>query len=231
MELTAAVRLGRALLDEHGLHEWEIVLDRAKRRAGICRETTRQIGLSRALTELHSEEEVRDTILHEVAHALVGVRHGHDRVWQATARRIGSSGRRLTPADSPTVDGPWVGVCSAGHRVTRHRRPERPLGCRLCSTSFDPAHLFTWTHHGRAVAMPASYDAAMRRLLRDPRPVPVDRVAVGPPPSVGDPMRVVARGRYDGVVGVLVKRGRTRYHLRVDGGVLTVPFALAEPLA
>ncbi|GEP37650.1 hypothetical protein NPS01_13130 [Nocardioides psychrotolerans] len=224
MQLTAAAHLGRALLDQHGLRDWELVFDRAKRRAGICRETTRQIGLSAPLTELHSEADVRDTLLHEVAHALVGARHGHDRVWQATARRIGCSAERCMSPDAPSVDGAWVGLCGAAHRVTRHRRPERPLTCRLCSTTFDVAHLFTWTHHGRSVAMTAGYDAHLRRILDQPALVPA-----GPPARVGEPMRVIAQGRYEGVVGTLVKRGRTRYHLEVrGGGVLTVPFSMAE---
>ena len=223
MQLTAAARLGRALLDQHGLHDWELVFDRAKRRAGICRETTRQIGLSAPLTELHSEDEVRDTILHEVAHALVGARHGHDRVWKATARRIGCSGERCTSPDAPGVDGAWVGLCGAGHRVTRHRRPERPLTCKLCCPSFNLEHLVTWTHHGRTVAMSPTYAAHLRRLLEQPA-----RAPQGPPARVGETMRVIAQGRYEGVVGTLVKRGRTRYHLQVRGGVLTVPVSMAE---
>ncbi len=222
MQLADAARLGRALLDHHGLHDWELVFDRAKRRAGVCRESTRQVGLSAPLTELHSESEVRDTLLHEIAHALVGTRHGHDRVWKATARRIGCSGERCTAPDAPSIDGAWVGVCSAGHRVTRHRRPERPAACKLCAPSFEVEHLFTWTHHGRTVPMTPSYDAHLRRLLS--RPAVVDPR----PARVGEPMRVVAQGRYEGVVGTVVKRGRTRYHLKVNGGVLTVPFTLAE---
>ncbi|MCD4527124.1 SprT-like domain-containing protein [Nocardioides sp. cx-173] len=223
MQLAEAARLGRSLLDEHGLHDWELVFDRAKRRAGICREAERRIGLSAPLTQVHSEEDVRDTILHEIAHALVGARHGHDRVWKATARRIGCSGERLISADTPGVDGAWVGVCAAGHRVTRHRRPQRPMACATCSRAFDPAHLFTWTHHGRSVAMTPAYDAQLRRVLARPA-----APQAGPPADVGERLRVVAQGRYEGVVGTLVKRGRTRYHLAIRGGVLTVPFPLAE---
>ena len=39
-------------------------------------------------------EEVRDTILHEVAHALVGPGHGHDTVWKATAAQVGARPQR-----------------------------------------------------------------------------------------------------------------------------------------
>jgi hypothetical protein len=40
--------------------------------------------------------------------------------------------------------------------------------------------------------------------------------------------RCLAPGKYHGIVGEVVKCGRTRYHLRVPAGILTVPFALVE---
>ena len=155
MDLNEAARLGRRLLDEHGLHDWKVVFDRAKRRAGVCRPGREEIGLSGPLTAIHPVAEVRDTILHEVAHALVGPEHGHDEVWRATALRIGCSGQRSSSVDAPRIDGDWVGTCPAGHRRTRHRRPERPSSCATCSPTFDVAHLLTWTHRGRPAAMPA----------------------------------------------------------------------------
>ena len=72
MDVEDAVAVARGLLAEHGLTGWSVVLDRAKTRAGVCRADRREIGLSAPLTALHSPEEVRDTILHEIAHALVG---------------------------------------------------------------------------------------------------------------------------------------------------------------
>lgn len=225
MNLGEAQALARALLDEHGLRDWTVVLDRAKRRAGVCRPGRKEIGLSGPLTALHPEAEVRDTILHEIAHALVGPRHGHDTVWRATALRIGASGERCTSADAPVIDGDWVGLCPAGHRVTRHRRPERPASCRSCSTTFDPAHLISWTHRGRRVPMSAAYEQALERLSQPALSLPATVVL-----RSGDRVRIVTPGqKYHGVAGTLVKRGRTRYHVRVPGGVLTVPFALVEP--
>ena len=153
MDLGEAERLGRRLMAEHGLRGWTLVFDRAKQRAGICRYGRKEIGLSAALTALHPEDEVRDTILHEIAHALAGPRHGHDEVWRATARRIGCSGQRCTSSDAPRVPGDWVGTCPAGHRVTRHRRPERPASCPTCCPAFSVDHLFTWTHRGEPAPM------------------------------------------------------------------------------
>ncbi len=232
MELEAARRLGRELLDEHGLGDWTLVFDRAKRRAGICRYATRQIGLSAPLTSLHAEADVRDTILHEIAHALVGPSHGHDAVWRRTAVRIGCSGQRCTDPQLPSVEGDWVGTCAAGHRITRHRRPARPGSCAECSPRFSVDNLLTWTYRGEPGVMTAQYRAELARALtraREPEPVAdlVEQVAGVRP---GDRLQVVAPGsKYDGATGTLVKRGRTRYHLRVGGAVLTVPFALARP--
>jgi predicted SprT family Zn-dependent metalloprotease len=224
MNLNDAASMARRLLDQHGLTDWVLVFDRAKRRAGICRPGRKEIGLSAPLTSLHPEAEVRDTVLHEIAHALVGPRHGHDAVWRATAQRIGCSGERCSSEEAPAIDGDWVGECAAGHRITRHRRPERPTACRRCAPRFDPAHLFTWTFRGRTVPMTPGYRAELERL-RAPSNAAPTRVL-----RPGDPLRIVAEGRYRGVIGTLVKRGRTRYHVRVDGSVLTVPFPLVEPV-
>lgn len=65
MEISEARRLATALMQQHGLTGWRLVMDNAKTRAGVCRAGRREIGLSRVLTRLHSDEAVRDTILHE----------------------------------------------------------------------------------------------------------------------------------------------------------------------
>jgi predicted SprT family Zn-dependent metalloprotease len=237
--------MATALMRQHGLHDWQLVWDRAKTRAGVCRPGARQIGLSRVLTELHSEAEVRDTVLHEIAHALVGVQHGHDAVWRATARAIGCSATRTITTSAPKPPAPWVGTCPAGHVSTRHRRPERVRSCAKCSPTFDPAALVTWTFHGRTVPMPPRYVAELRAVqeltidgvpgaaaaraagAQDGEAGPKTVAALGRLP-VGARVRVLGGGRYAGVTGSILKRGRTRYHVRIAAGVLTVPFGLAE---
>lgn len=238
MDPRAALDLARALLDEHGLPDWSTTLDRAKTRAGACRFGRRQITLSAPLTRLHSETEVRDTILHEIAHALAGPSHGHDEVWRAIAVRIGCSGKRCVPPDAPRVEGSWRGTCPAGHVRHRHRRPQRPQSCGTCSPRFDVRHLLVWTHHGRTVPMTAEYTAQEAALQARARAAtasagPVDsgralHAVPAPRLSAGARARCLAPGKYYGVVGQVVKRGRTRYHLRIPAGVLTVPFGLVE---
>ncbi len=161
MDITQAQRMARGLMDAHGLQDWSLAVDRAKRRAGVCRYQRREISLSGPLTTLHDEALVRDTILHEIAHALAGPDAGHGPSWRALAREIGADPQRCLPQDAATVPGAWVGTCPAGHTVDRHRRPARVSSCRRCSRRFDPAFVLTWTHHG----VPADLGPAYRREL------------------------------------------------------------------
>ncbi len=221
MDLRDAFAMAEHLLERHGLEGWTVELDSAKRRAGICRFGPRVLGLSAPLTALHSEDEVRDTILHEIAHALVGPRHGHDATWRRVATQIGCSGERCVSADAPRVEPAWLGVCDRGHSIGRHRRPERVMTCARCSRSFDLAHLITWTQHGRPAVMHPNYEAELALLRDGGRPVRI---------PVGARARVVADGEFHGTVGKVVKRGRTSYHLRTPGALLRVPFAWVEPV-
>ncbi len=221
MDLQAAVTLGRELMAEHGLEGWRLVLDRAKTRAGACRPATREISLSAPLTSLHDEPEVRDTILHEIAHALVGPRHGHDAVWSAKARAIGCSGERCSSAEAPTLAGPWMGTCARGHTVTRHRRPTRVGVCARCSGP-NSERVLDWTLHGAVVPMHPNYVAELAALRSD---APHRSPGLLAPGAV---VRITAPGQYEGLVGPILRRGRSRYKVRIPAGVLSVPFAWVE---
>jgi predicted SprT family Zn-dependent metalloprotease len=166
MDPQEALVLARRLLDEHGLRDWGVTLDSARTRAGLCRFDRKLVSLSRHLTRLHTLDEVADTVLHEVAHALVGPAHGHDAVWRAQARRIGATGERCVPPDRPRVPGEWRGRCAAGHETTAHRRPLRVKSCARCSSGFSLDAVFTWTHRGRPAPMHPRYLAELARLHR-----------------------------------------------------------------
>ena len=75
---------------------WRFRFETATSRAGICRYTTRTIALSVSYVLRAPWDDVRDTLLHEIAHAIVGPGHAHDAVWQTAARRTAA-------APSPTA--------------------------------------------------------------------------------------------------------------------------------
>lgn len=58
-------------------------------------------------TEGHADR-VENTLLHELAHALVGPGRGHGRVWQSMARRVGARPERCARIPrSATAARPW----------------------------------------------------------------------------------------------------------------------------
>jgi hypothetical protein len=85
-----AETLARQLMAKHRLTRWEFRFDRAVQRFGCCNHLDRRITLSLALTLVNDRARVRDTILHEIAHALVGTGYGHGPFWRKKARQIGA---------------------------------------------------------------------------------------------------------------------------------------------
>jgi predicted SprT family Zn-dependent metalloprotease len=118
---------------QHGLRGWSFAFNRRKEAVGLCVFDRRTIELSIYFVERNPEEEIRDTILHEIAHALVGAQHGHDKVWQEKCSEIGARPERCGHADMPK--GRWQAQCGGcGRHFHRHRRPQRLRGwfCQAC---------------------------------------------------------------------------------------------------
>ncbi len=91
----------RRLMDEHGLTDWTFAFLESGRRLGDCRYRDRVIRVGRAHALEGNDAQIRDTVLHEIAHALAGPGAGHGPVWKAIARRIGARPKARAP--SPTA--------------------------------------------------------------------------------------------------------------------------------
>lgn len=88
-----AKKLGEQLLIEHGLDDWRIVFIDAQSKFGHCCYVKKEIALSRDHVRNHRKNYIRGTILHEIAHALVGPKvKAHGPEWQAQAQCLGLKG-------------------------------------------------------------------------------------------------------------------------------------------
>jgi predicted SprT family Zn-dependent metalloprotease len=128
-----ARRLALELMARHGLHDWTFAFNWHKRSLGLCLYSCRTIELSAHFVERNGLDEVRDTLLHEIAHALVGPGHGHDAVWRARCVEVGARPERCGQADLPP--GRWRAECGGcGQGFHRCRRPRSLKGwfCRAC---------------------------------------------------------------------------------------------------
>ena len=148
MDINAAKKIAIELMKKHGLTKnyWTFKFDNAKRRFGYCYSLRKTISLSRPITELNTEKEVRNTILHEIAHALVGCEHGHDIIWKTKALEIGCTGDRCYRTDEVVQPvGNYVAVCNLGaHTRYKMKMPKRKQSCGKCSRTFDPNNILVW---------------------------------------------------------------------------------------
>ena len=94
MELKEAKILAMRLINKHLGLGWCLEIDSARCRFGICCSSSKRIGLSKHYILLNTPARVTRTVLHEIAHALVGCHEGHSAVWKKMAVSIGSSSER-----------------------------------------------------------------------------------------------------------------------------------------
>ncbi len=145
MEPAQAQKLAQELMRLHKLPpDWTFKFDRSKVSFGKCNYSKKQISLSRYLVELNDEKEVRDTILHEIAHALSPRSAGHGAAWRSIALSMGCNGMRCYGAEVVRPKPKHKGMCPACKLVIyRHRRTE--VACATCSPVFDRRYAFIWT--------------------------------------------------------------------------------------
>lgn len=160
MDLQRAEQLAIELMEKHGLRPkglntglygyWSFDWHRKKMSSGTCSYTRNTIFLSKPITELSKEEDVLDTILHEIAHALTP-HHGHDAVWKKKAKEIGCKAERCFGEDSKTSQynaviklSKYIGECPGGHTHYRNKMTKGRKSCSLCSPKFDANYIIDW---------------------------------------------------------------------------------------
>jgi len=132
------VKEARALLREkmndHGLTEWKTRIGGAYRRLGMCSYKEKVIELSEQFVLAGTQEQILDTIMHEIAHALVGPGYGHGRVWKAKARELGATAK--SASKSVNIEQRYVAhcqVCSKQYGMMKQTSSMNRSYCGVCT--------------------------------------------------------------------------------------------------
>lgn len=145
MKRTDAEKLALHLMAKWKCDGWAFKWSHGKRQLGCAairknRATgevvSRQLRLSRYLVDLNHEPEVRDTILHEIAHIKAGLENGHNSVWKAWCVKVGARPERCYDASQVNVVAPkYLIVCKSCNKVIGKRmRRMRDIKRRYCKS-------------------------------------------------------------------------------------------------
>ena len=107
------------LIEEHlPGGDWSFTIDRRSRRThGWCEHNRRTgggvIGVSAFIIEHASDDEIFDTVTHELAHALCGPDEGHSVHWSLVHKELGGNGERYARAIPGAPKGKYEATCPA----------------------------------------------------------------------------------------------------------------------
>lgn len=136
MDTIIAKQMAEQYMDYYGLHAWKFKWDRAVKRFGQCSFNTRTISLSKPLTEVNDVANVKDTILHEIAHALAGYDAGHGPKWQKIAVELGANPSSHNEGND--VPARYSLVCkNCGYSKSRYRRTSTKYACTRCCNRYN----------------------------------------------------------------------------------------------
>ena len=154
-----AKELATAIKDIYNISVGWKGFDRAKKRIGCCHYkgfgntvTSAQVSISKHYMKIMDGAELRDTVLHEYAHALAALvdnETGHGHMWKKWCRKIGANPSRLKKVDGHVKKyikqlATWALECpTCGKRNYYHRRPKDNKACgKCCGGTYDPKHKF-----------------------------------------------------------------------------------------
>lgn len=141
MEKSRALELLQTSMEKHGLIKegWGYLLSSKMRNVlGLCVYKQKMIKISKLYVELNDENLVADTILHEIAHALLGPGHGHSKSWKRKCVEVGAMPQRCKNSSMGLIsaDTSWIFKCPNGCcKGERHtHKMSRKYFCRKCKS-------------------------------------------------------------------------------------------------
>lgn len=142
-----ALQLTHDLLKEHGVDGWDVAFDNSVYNQGITDPSRMTIFLSKHFLVEDSDKEIRDTILHEVAHVLAGCHEKHGKKWIKIVEQLG--GKPMAKSYVNTVPYRYVGTCGSGCSLAyRHRMVKSATYlCMTCNEEISWSETQEWKSH------------------------------------------------------------------------------------
>lgn len=114
-----------------------------KKTIGYCNWKTKIINLSISFVEynLDKPEEIIDTIIHEISHALTP-RDGHGKKWKAKCIELGCTPKRVCQVKLNKPKGKYTLMCkTCGYTNEYYRKLKNIKSCPRCDNKFNPKYI------------------------------------------------------------------------------------------
>lgn len=148
MNLVEAKQLIRDEMVRHGLQGWTMVFStRMTSTHGSCSYRTFTLKFNTRYVELNDRDNVHQTILHEIAHALVSRRNGHNKVWRTKALELGVKDPSPYNRDAVAIPSKWITRCPNGHFGDANRRGVR--SCGRCDPKWNPEYKLSYIERSK----------------------------------------------------------------------------------
>ena len=130
--------MARDLMSKHSeLDLWRFSFENYKKSFGRCNYTTRTISISSYLCDSMTDIAIKDTLIHEIAHALTRG-HGHDNVWRRKCAELGGVPERTASTSKSLIEGAilqskYTLTCPCcGYKIPKHRAIKHSISCGIC---------------------------------------------------------------------------------------------------
>jgi predicted SprT family Zn-dependent metalloprotease len=144
MELSLLRGIASQKLYQHKLIGWSFGIGDFGRRAGVCKHSVQRIEIQEYYALHNPQEEVMDTLMHEIAHALTPG-HKHDAFWKAVAIQLGATPVSCNKKNVAVKPGDWKATCDECGKVYYKYKASaglesRRFGCVVCKNII----MFEW---------------------------------------------------------------------------------------
>lgn len=145
MDLNKAEVLALELMSKHdllkGIRRWKFTWGTSRTQFGRVDLRRRTIILSSLYVSINSKARVRETILHEIAHAIAG--YGHGPTWKEAAKRVGCEPKACFTDKSTVIPYKYKTVCRVHGRVGQ-ANTRWQMSCSRCSPKFNSRFLLSF---------------------------------------------------------------------------------------
>ena len=138
MERKEIILMAHDLMSKYSeLDSWRFSFNNYKKAFGLCSYTTRTIYISSYFCDSMTDIAIKDTLIHEIAHALTRGHH-HDNVWRRKCIELGGVPERTASVSKSLIEGTilqskYTLTCPCcGYKIPKHREIKRSISCGVC---------------------------------------------------------------------------------------------------